>query len=120
MATLKINGTDVKEPASLQFGLQDIDSSNAGRNLDGDMLRDRIAKKRKISCVWNGLTDSEISTLLTAMEDESFSLTYPDALLGTSRTMTVYVGDRTAPVYRYDDVKNSYFWQNLSANFIEM
>lgn len=118
MAILQINGIDVKDPASLQFGLQDIDSSSAGRNADGEMIRDRIAVKRKISCKWNALTNSEISTLLSAMSDEFFSLTYPDALTGSSRTITAYVGDRTAPAYTLQ-TNGLYLWQDLSANFIE-
>jgi len=126
MAVLIINGNSgLKVPASVQVDIQDIDGSETGRNQNGDMMRDRVAggsdAKRKISCTWKGLTNSEISDLLRAMDDVSFSLTYPDPYTGTARTATVYVGDRSAPVWRNGASSSSkIIWESLSANFVEL
>lgn len=126
MAILIINGNSgLKPPSSVQVDIQDIDSSETGRNQNGDMIRDRVAggsdAKRKISCIWKGLTNSEISDLLRAMDDVSFTLTYPDPYTGTTRTSAVYVGDRSAPVWRSGASLNSeIIWESLSANFVEL
>lgn len=119
MAVLYINGVAVKDPATLQYAIQDIDSDTAGRNANGEMIRDRIATKRKINCQWSGLTNQEISQLLQAMSSEFFRLEYPDAMLGGIGSGTFYVGDRTAPVYTWNSTENKYLWESLQANFIE-
>lgn len=118
MAILLVNGTAIKDPADLQYGQQDIDSADSGRNAEGTMLRDRVATKIKLTCKWNALTPAEISNILNAVDAPSFSLTYPDAKAGTSQTKTFYVGDRTSPMYHYNN--GAELWEGLSANFIEL
>lgn len=126
MAFLIINGNpNLKVPSSIQVDIQDIDSSETGRNQKGDLIRDRVVggaeAKRKISCTWKGLTNAEMSMLLHAMDDVSFSLTYPDPYIGAERTTNVYVGDRSAPVWRNGALSNSeIIWESLSANFVEL
>ena len=77
MKFLTINGnSNIKQPATMQVDIQDIDSSETGRNQSGNLIRDRVAggskAKRKVSCTWKGLTQSEISVLLKAMSGVSF------------------------------------------------
>lgn len=119
MAVLYINGVAVKDPATLQYAIQDIDSDTAGRNANGDMIRDRVTTKRKISCSWTGLNNQEISQLLQAMNNEFFRLDFPDAMMGGMGSGTFYVGDRTAPLYMWNESENKYLWENLQANFVE-
>lgn len=113
---MKINGTDIKTPSELQIDISDIDA-NTYRNAKGEMTRDRVATKRKLNCKWNALTVAEMSTLLTAVQDVFFTVTYLDAMIGTEQTKTFYVGDRSAPVYRL--VNGKELWEGLSMNFIE-
>lgn len=126
MTFLTIDGnTNIKTPATLQVDLQDVHGSETGRVQSGDMMIDRVAggekAKRKISCTWKGLTMSEISALLQAMKKSSFSLTYPDPYVGAFRTATVYVGDRSAPIFKTGAAQtNEIIWESLSANFIEL
>lgn len=118
---LKINGVDIKDPQTMQWDIMDLDSENgAGRNQKGKMFRDRVAVKRKLTCTWGPLEEKEIKELLSKMTATEFSLDYPDALTGGRRTMTAYVGDRSAPLYMYNTEKNKWLWQGLSANFIEV
>lgn len=119
MAVLYINGVAVKDPATLQYAIQDIDSDTAGRNANGDMIRDRVATKRKISCSWSGLENEEIRLLLNSMTNEFFRLDFPDAMMGGMGSGTFYVGDRTAPLYMWNEKENKYLWEGLQANFIE-
>lgn len=114
----KINGITIKTPSSCTWGLQDIASEDSGRTLDGTMNIDRIAQKRKLDCVWNGVTNTEAATLLQAVNASVFmSVTYDDAMTGTEQIRTFYVGDRTAPVHTWSDGKK--LFTSISFNFIE-
>lgn len=94
---MKINGRTIATPSEIKLTIQDLDSDSY-RNLNGKLIRDRIAVKRKLECSWNALTQSQASALLGSVTSTFFTLTYPDALLGTT-SGTFYVGDRTAPIY---------------------
>lgn len=120
MALLKIDTTDLPVPTVLQAGIQDLDSEDGtGRNQEGTMFRDRVAVKRKVHCEWGPLTKSEMSTLLNAMKEVAFSLTYPDPQEGALKTITAYVGDRSTPMLMPLG-ENNWLWGGLSADFIEM
>lgn len=116
MAILKINGNNIKDPKTIEVGIQDVDYES-GRDQTGKMFRDRVAVKRKISCTWQGLTSDEMQDLLDAMEDAKFSVTYHDPKTNANKTIYCYVGDRTMPVYTY--INNKIVYQTLSANFVE-
>ena len=126
MVYITIDGySNLKPPATMQVDLQDVHGSETGRVQTGKMVLDRVAggayAKRKISCTWKGLTMSEMSELLNAMKKASFSVTYPDPFTGDFRTATVYVGDRSAPIFRTGATQaNEVIWESLSANFIEL
>lgn len=126
MTFLTIDGnSNLKSPATLQVDLQDLQSSETGRTQNGKMYIDRVVggakAKRKINCTWKGLKQSEISALLQAMSKATFDVKYPDPYTGAFRTATVYVGDRSAPVFKTGATKASeIIWESLSANFIEL
>lgn len=112
---LIINGVAVVTPKSFKASISDVDGET-GRNANGDMIRDRVAVKRKLECEWGMLTQSEISTLLSAVTSEFFDVSYPDPQLGQT-TKTFYVGDRSAPAYSWNEKLKP--WSGLSMNFIE-
>lgn len=115
MARLIINGVAVKPPQKFQVGIQDIDGET-GRNANGDMVRDRIAVKRKLDCEWGMLTQEEMSQLLNAVAPEFFTVSYPDPMSGQT-TKTFYVGDRTAPSYSFTEKFKP--WSGAKFNLIE-
>lgn len=116
---IKINGVAIKDPQTYQWDISDLDSEDGtGRNQRGEMFRDRIAVKRKLSCSWGPLNNAEMSTLLNAVKDTYFTVEFPDAMSGGRQTMTAYVGDRSAPMYRHKGVAN-WIWEGLTMNFIE-
>lgn len=112
---LSINGVAIATPKSFQVDIQDLDGES-NRNAQGDMIRDRIATKRKLECEWGPLTQNEIQILLSAVSSVFFTVTFPDPQLGMV-TKTMYVGDRTAPAYQY--INGEVKWQGLKMNFIE-
>ena len=120
MAILQINKIDIADPKTLQWDIYDLDSEDgAGRNQEGLMFRDRVAVKRKLNCTWGPLEPYEMSVLLKLMDDVFFTISYPDAHDGEYRTGTFYVGDRSVPMYVWNESKGKRLWEGLSANFIE-
>lgn len=111
---LKVNNVVIKTPSSFQVDISDIDGES-NRNARGELIRDRIAVKRKLNCSWQGLTDAEIKSILSAITDTFFTVEYPDPLVGGLTTKTFYVGDRNAPMYNY----KLHIWEGLTCNFIE-
>lgn len=113
---LQLNGKTVKAPSSFQVILSDLDADST-RNLNGELIRDRIGVKRKIEVEWSTLSPAECSAILSAVQDVFFPVTYPDPLSGKMDTRTMYVGDRTAPMLHYwGGVPR---WESLKMNFIE-
>ncbi|MED4206598.1 DUF6711 family protein [Neobacillus mesonae] len=112
MALLKVNGVDIADPSSLQVDIMDLDGTS-NRNAKGDLVRDRLAVKRKISLEWPALTPAQTSTILKAVQSVFFSCTYPDPMEGKDLTKTFYVGDRSAPLYKKG------LWESLKMDFVE-
>nr|DAW12933.1 MAG TPA: hypothetical protein [Caudoviricetes sp.] len=113
--SLIINGVTIVAPKSFKVTISDVDGET-GRNARGDMVRDRVAVKRKLECEWGLLSQAEMSALLTAVKSEFFTVSYPDPEVGiVSRTF--YVGDRSAPAYSW--ANNLKPWSGLSMNFVE-
>lgn len=112
---LKINGVAIATPKVYEVTVQDLDGET-NRNANGDMIRDRIAVKRKLNLEWQPLSQSEISTLLTAVSGVFFTVTFPDPQDGLI-TKTMYVGDRTSPAYQFKNGEVK--WSGLKMNFIE-
>jgi len=44
-------------------------------------------------------------------------VTYPDPQTGANKTISCYVGDRTAPMLMYQN--NTPMWEGLKMNFIQ-
>lgn len=119
MAILTAGSVSLPDPKSIEWTISDMDSENGtGRNQLGELFRDRIAVKRKLSVEWAPLSNAEMSRLLNAVSGVFFTLTYPDAQTGAMRTMTAYVSDRTAPVLRYYGA-SKYMWNGVSMSFVE-
>ena len=82
------------------------------------MHPNKITQKRKLELVWNGVDFATTSEILQAVQPETFSVTYLDALTNTTQTRTFYVGDRTAPVHSY--VIGYRWYTSVSFNLIEV
>lgn len=114
---LKINGVAIATPSIFTVDISDIDGEGSNRNALGQMTRDRIATKIKLTCEWGPLNDSQISTLLKSVRNIFFTVEYPDPYEGSKNTKTFYVGDRSAPMYNCAGGKN--LWSGIKMNFVE-
>lgn len=87
------------DPSSLQYGLQDISASDAGRTNDADatMYKLRVAQKRKLMLAWAMPSAEEAGAILRAFNPEYFYVRYFDLLDGRWETRQFYCGDRSAP-----------------------
>lgn len=113
---ISVNGTPIATPQRCSVGVYDV-SKTADRNAQGDILIDRVAVKRKLEMEWGPLSNSAISAILSAVTDVFFTVAYPDPQTGASKTITCYVGDRTAPMLKY--TLGVPYWEGLRMNFIE-
>ena len=93
--------------------IQDIEAE-ATRTTNGNLKRNRIAVKRNIDLTFKPLTQTESQTILTAITDLFFNVTYIDPQLGTT-TKTFYVSDRNAPFLAIDNG----MWNGLAFTFSE-
>ena len=112
---LKINGVAIATPKTFEVTVSDLDGESE-RNANGQLIRDRIAVKRKINLEWSPLTQAESSKLLNAVSDVFFTVEFPDPQLGII-SKTMYVGDRTTPAYSY--INGVIKWSGLKMNFVE-
>lgn len=113
---LWINGEPVKTPKDIKLSINDIDSDSTGRNANGDLMRDRVATKRKLEIEWGPLRQSEISKILNQTSGVFFNVRYFDAKEGLI-TRTFYAGDRSSPAYTFQN--GAIWWSGLSMNLIE-
>ena len=108
-------------PQEVTSAIYDIDASTTGRNAAGLMIRDRVAVKRKFSCKWAALSQSDLTKILTACEDARFWIWFIDPKTGLRTKYWVYVGDRTVSVYWYPSYdQDTWMYASLSMNFIEL
>lgn len=115
---IKIDGKFIPDPSSLQWGLQSVSRSDAGRDQKGKMHVELQTRKRKLELSWSGVDFATAAEILQAVNPETFQVTYLDALTNTTLTKRFYVGDRTAPVHSY--VENQRWYTTLSFNIIEV
>lgn len=110
------------DPSTLQFQVYDLDAGETtGRNLDGDMLRDRQAVKEKLVMEFPPMVAEDFTRMLSLVAGQFFQCKYYSLKTGTWREVTMYVGDREAEAYYEYDSHESYncMWTNIKFNFIE-
>lgn len=91
----------IPDPSSLQWGIQSVSDSDAGRDLKGKMHVKLRTRKRKLELSWTGVDFATTSEILQAFNPETFWVEYLDAQTNTRLKKQFYVGDRTAPVHSY-------------------
>jgi len=114
----------IPDPSSLQWGLQSVSNSDAGRDQNGKMHVNWVksdpdeTQKRKLELAWNGVDFATTAEILQAFNHETFWVEYWDALENRALQKKFYVGDRTAPVNSYSDGQRWY--TTVAFNIIEV
>lgn len=109
--------SEIQCPSEYEWGLNDVSASESGRTDDTIMHKNRVGQKRKIKLAWNGLSPSEISTILNAFNPEYVDVLSWDFLDGADTKRTYYVGDRESNVKIW--TVNNKVVETLSFDIIE-
>ena len=110
----------IPEPSSYQYDRSDYDAEEGSyRDITGEMNRERIATKVKLTLSWNSaaLSASEVSTLLQTFDPLFVDVRYYDPHEGGFRETKMYVGDRSLNMYTFRGGKA--VWNTISFNLIE-
>lgn len=116
----KINNVDVTPYIAnegLQWSRNDVDSPNAGRTMDATMYRDRVAIKYKWNVTCRPLLESELSTVLSLIEPEFFSVTFTDPVTQEVRTAEYYSND--VPAQYLMHINGKEYWSGVTFPVIE-
>lgn len=100
----KINGYDVTQWlkfGGIKFKRNDIDGPNAGRGLDGTLIRDRVAQKGRWDCTTYPMPRDKAEELLTLINPEWLTLTTDFNTDGVLRNYTVYSNNIETPFLMY-------------------
>ena len=92
---ITVNGTAIPSPdMPFKWSLNDISSEDSGRDLNGSMDKDEVAKKVTLDCTWSHRTAADISLLLNTVKPHTFvEVNYPDPMAGDFTSKTFYTGD---------------------------
>ena len=92
---LTVNGTQLPSPdAPFKWMLGDISSEDSGRDLNGLMDKDEVAKKVTLNCAWSNRSAADTALILTTVKPHTFvEVSYPDPMAGEQTTKTFYTGD---------------------------
>ena len=99
---ITINGMDITNyiaEGGVKWSRNDIDGTNAGRNLLGNMIRDRVATKIRLDITCRKLSYQELKTLNGLLYPEYVSASYDDPLLG-NRSAIMYCNKTEAEIFR--------------------
>lgn len=105
----------VPTPQTYGWSVEDLDSEEGtGRNnATGEMFRDRVATKRKLSFTWPPLSIQDTSRLLKALKPVFITVKYLDAEEGDYVTKVFYAGPKSA------NCGHRNRWLGITANLIE-
>jgi hypothetical protein len=113
---ITIGSTVITAPSQYRVDIDDI--VKAERNANGNMIKEIVATKRKISMNWAFLTIAQMEEILDELSANFFSVTYPDPLTNSDRTSTFYAGTKSQGGVKYiSGVMTG--WMEISVNLIE-
>ena len=114
----KVNGTEYKAQ-SIKVNLESLASEDSGRTDDGVMHINWILKKiRKVFIEMPPSITTDIAPLLSAVQGQTYSLTYFDPLDNAEKTITAYTSKGSSSLY--SGVLYNGLWQGTQFNAIEV
>lgn len=101
----------------LKWSRNDIDSSDAGRDQTGTLHRARVAKKARLDCTCRPLIQSEMVSVLSALQYEWLQVQFTDPESGNTRTAKMYSNNIPAGFLLKKDTIN--YWTGITFPLIE-
>ena len=114
----KIDGVDfswILNEGSISWSRNDLDSEKTQRAMNGDLMRNRIAVKRKLkisNC--KRMTTEEIKSLNDALYPPLIQIETLDPLAGGAYTGTFYGSTVESTMQVYDSVADETYWENTA------
>ena len=115
-----INGTDITkyiEYQGIKWSRNDVDGPNAGRNLSGSMIRDRVATKIRLDITCHPLLERDHMILMRLLEPEFVTVTYDDQMYGKVSKVMYSNNHSSDHCVVTEDGKE--YWHNISFPLIE-
>lgn len=116
----EINGVNVLpyvQDSGFEWQRNDLDGPNAGRALNGTLIRDRVGIKATLKITCRPLTAPQLATILTLIEPEWVQVRYTDPTTNSTVTKTMYSNNVPATLRRTDGAVD--LWSGLSFPLIE-
>lgn len=117
---LEIDGIDIipyVASGGIQWQRTDVDGDGAGRDLQGNLRRNRVATKRRLDITCRPLTADEAKTVLTAILPEWVTVRYTDPQAGVV-TRKMYANNHPATfLFRKSD--GTEWWNGITFPLIE-
>lgn len=95
---ISVGGVPLPPPRSYRVQRADLDSENTSRDEAGRLHRDRIRTGTYKIFVTFRVKPTQLSTIISAIEPASFSVTFYDPNTNATVTRTMYSGDRSSEV----------------------
>lgn len=117
----KINGTDIVPYIAyggFKWQRSDVDGPGAGRDLTGDLRRNRVATKRRLDITCCPLKGPEVSLILSLIMPEWVEVTYYDPQQGAVITKTMYSNNNPAS-FQIMKPDGTEWWSGITFPLIE-
>lgn len=115
-----IGGTDItRYLVKLRITKNDVDAPGSGRDLNGTMMRSRVATKAKLECECRKLVDEEVTTVSSAIAPQTVYVSYLDPYFGQRNNVEFYCSEFGSSVWRSDEGGKTY-WEGIAFNLIEV
>ena len=115
-----INGTNITDYIAYQgvkWSRNDVDGPSAGRNMQGEMIRDRVSTKIRLDIKCRPLTGAEHQLVLNLLLPEFVTVMYDDPMYGRV-TKTMYANNNSSEfcIKKSDNLE---YWHNVTFPLIE-
>ena len=115
-----IDGTDITRLIKFQgvkWSRNDVDGPNAGRNLLGEMIRDRVATKMRLDISCHPMVKEDHDMLMNLLMPEFVTVQYDDPVYGfISKVMYANNNSSEYCILRENGVE---YWHNVNFPLVE-
>lgn len=118
---LIIDDKTMPTPSKFNITLNDLDTDQTGRSIDGNLHRDVIGTNfRTIDLEWKTMTRSDLKKLLDAVSKTNFEVIYYDPIQDARIKKTMYAGNRKIDMYNYIIDNGKPLWVNIGVSLIQV
>lgn len=118
---LEVNGVVMDDYIAyngFKWQRSDVDGPDAGRDLDGVLMRDRVATKIRLDITCRPLRTQEASAVLTAIMPEWVTVKYLDPQQGAVVTKTMYSNNNPA-TFQIRHADGTEWWNGITFPLVE-